>query len=69
MVNGRYIRIGTWNVEYAINARNADRLAMLREHPADIWILTETHSSLDLSATHTHPHAVSLGPAPHRPKC
>jgi hypothetical protein len=38
MVNGKYIRIGTWNVEYANNARNADRLAMLREHPADIWL-------------------------------
>jgi hypothetical protein len=57
MVNGKYIRIGTWNVEYANNARNADRLAMLREHPADIWVLTETHSSLDLSSTHTPYHS------------
>lgn len=55
MVNDRYIRIGTWNVEYAHNARNVDRLAMLTAHPADIWILTETHTSLDLSPTHS-PH-------------
>lgn len=47
------IRIGTWNVEYAHNARNSDRLALLVCNPADIWILTETHSSLDLSSTHT----------------
>jgi len=52
-VQGKYIRIGTWNVEYAHNHRNSDRLALLHENPADIWILTETHKSLDLSATHT----------------
>lgn len=52
-VPGKYIRIGTWNVEYAHNRRNSDRLALLHENPADIWILTETHKSLDLSATHT----------------
>ncbi len=49
----KYIRIGTWNVEYAKNARNPDRLALLIDNPADIWILTETHRSLDLSSTHT----------------
>lgn len=53
----KFIRIGTWNVEYARDARNVDRLAMLTAHPADIWILTETHSSLDLSATHTPHHS------------
>ncbi len=46
------IRIGTWNVEYAYNRRNGDRLAALINQAADIWILTETHSSLDLSETH-----------------
>ena len=44
------IRIGTWNVEYAKNKRNHDRLKLLRHHEADIWILTETHRSLDLSS-------------------
>jgi exonuclease III len=52
-LQGRYISIGTWNVEYARNARNMDRLAMMSAYPADIWILTETHTSLDLSSTHT----------------
>lgn len=47
------IKIGTWNVEYAKARRNPDRLKLLNDHDADIWILTETHCSLDLSQTHT----------------
>ncbi len=47
------VRIGDWYVEYAKNKRNPDRLRFLRDNPADIWVLTETHQSLDLSTTHT----------------
>lgn len=50
---GKPIRIGTWNVEYAHNVRNLDRLKLLMSHDADVWVLTETHGSLDLSETHT----------------
>lgn len=48
-----FMRIGTWNVEYAAGAsKNARRLEVLRSNPADIWVLTETHDGLDLSTTH-----------------
>jgi hypothetical protein len=47
-----FIRIGTWNVEWANGVRNPNRLAVLMSHPADIWILTETNRRLDLTATH-----------------
>ncbi len=47
------MRFGTWNVEYGFGPRNPDRLAALAAHPADIWVLTETHRDLDLSASHT----------------
>lgn len=48
------LRIGTWNVEYAAGAvRNARRAEILRDAEADVWVLTETHDELDLSATHT----------------
>src|SRR5207253_1321883 len=47
-----FIRIGTWNVEWANEARNRDHLAVLMRHPADIWILTETHRRLDIRPTH-----------------
>ena len=46
------MRIGTWNVEYGFGVRNPNRLALLKSHPADIWVLTETHHDLDLSETH-----------------
>ena len=47
------LTIGTWNVEYAAGAaKNAARLARLLAEDADIWVLTETHDELDLSATH-----------------
>ena len=56
------LRLGTWNVEYAAGAaRNLLRLERLLEVPADIWVLTETHDDLDLSATHT---AVSTAQRP-----
>jgi endonuclease/exonuclease/phosphatase family metal-dependent hydrolase len=41
------LRIGTWNVEYALTAANNDRRRrIMRTHPADIWILTETRDHL-----------------------
>ena len=46
------VKIGTWNVEYGRGERNARRLAKLREHDADVWVLTETHDEVDLSETH-----------------
>ena len=59
------LRAGTWNVEYATGKeRNRLRLARLLARPADLWILTETHDDLDLSATHT---AVSTAQRPARP--
>lgn len=57
------MRIGTWNVEYGYGVRNPDRLALLRAHPADIWVLTETHRDLDLSVTHV---SVCSEPRPRR---
>lgn len=40
------MRIGTWNVEYAYQPRlDAIRQTLVR-HPADIWVLTETHDDL-----------------------
>lgn len=62
MTAARIIRIGTWNVEYAHNARNPDRMKMLMTHPADIWVLTETHNSLKLpepySSYPSHPRPI-----------
>ena len=40
------MRIGTWNVEYAYEKRLDALHAKLAEHPADIWVLTETHDAL-----------------------
>ncbi len=40
------LRIGTWNVEYALKSRRSAQLDVFEKHPADIWILTETHDSL-----------------------
>ena len=42
------MRIGTWNVEYANHSKNPHRLELLTAHPADIWVLTETHDDLEL---------------------
>lgn len=52
------MRIGTWNVEYAAGAeKNVKRMEVIRGNPADIWVLTETHDDLDLSATHRPIHS------------
>src|SRR6266478_739572 len=52
------MRIGTWNVEYAANAeKNYARLGILRNKPADIWILTETHDELSLAPSHEPIHS------------
>ena len=57
----RRLRIGTWNVQYARGVdKNRRRRAVLDRHDADIWVLTETHDDLDLTAT--HPHAVRTEP-------
>lgn len=56
------LRIGTWNVEYAAGAaKNVSRLDRLRSEAADVWVLTETHDDLDLSATH---HAANTSQRP-----
>jgi len=48
------LRIGTWNVEYARGVeKNQARLALLAGWEAHVWVLTETHDDLDLSATHS----------------
>jgi hypothetical protein len=48
------LRVGTWNVEYARGVdKNRARLALLAGWGAHVWVLTETHDDLDLSATHT----------------
>ncbi len=46
------MRIGTWNVDRGVGSRNADRLKLIQKSIVDIWVLTETHSSLDLSKSH-----------------
>ncbi len=52
------MRIGTWNVEYGAGAeKNARRMAILVRHAADLWVLTETHDNLDLSASHVPIHS------------
>lgn len=41
------MRIGTWNVEYALKAgTNFRRRSVLRAFDADIWVLTETRDTL-----------------------
>lgn len=41
------MRIGTWNVEYALKAgSNLRRRKVLARHEADIWVLTETRDTL-----------------------
>jgi len=49
------MRIATWNVERPTpkqTLKNEARIEKIREINADIWILTETHEVIDLSATH-----------------
>lgn len=40
------MRIGTWNVEYAPDARLDVLRRVMSVHKADIWVLTETHDAL-----------------------
>lgn len=47
------MRVGTWNVQYGRRSDlNDRRLRVLQRRDADVWVLTETHDELDLSATH-----------------
>lgn len=51
------LRVGTWNVQYARGqVKNQRRLDLLTSLAADVWVLTETHDDLDLSATHRAVH-------------
>lgn len=62
MVGG--VKVGTWNVAYGrgpiVNQR---RRSELDRHPADVWVLTETHASLspgddyESFSTHARPAA------------
>lgn len=53
------LRIGTWNVEYAdVAATNARRADVLSDHPADIWVLTETHDDLRPPEAHHAAHSL-----------
>ena len=45
--------------------KNAARLEKIREIDADVWILTETHEVIDLSASH---HGASTDPSPRKPR-
>lgn len=49
------MHIGVWNLECVVfKDRNAARLDFLRARDVDIWVLTETHADIDLSASHPH---------------
>ena len=48
------LRIGTWNLEYAAGvAKNHRRKAILQAQNADIWVLTETHDTINLAPSHS----------------
>lgn len=47
------MKIGTWNVEYADEAKNRLRLQRLHQADADVWVITETHDRLDLGSGYT----------------
>lgn len=52
------VRVGTWDVEYARGAeKNNRRLAQLLARHSAVWVLTETHDDLDLSAMHDAMHS------------
>lgn len=55
---GRQMRIGTWNVGYALPRRLDALRAVLADNRADIWVLTETHDDLAPAGcpyvAHTH---------------
>jgi endonuclease/exonuclease/phosphatase family metal-dependent hydrolase len=47
------MRVGTWNVQYGRGSDlNDRRRRVMQSRDADVWVLTETHDELDLSATH-----------------
>lgn len=48
------MRIGTWNIENRIDARLNERVGILENQNAAIWVLTEVPSVFDLSRTHPH---------------
>ena len=52
------LRIGTWNVEYAYPKRLEAIRQVLANHPADIWILTETHDDLAPPGCPHHAHSL-----------
>ena len=62
------MRIGTWNIERPSlknSVKNEARLEKIREIDADVWILTETHEVIDLSASH---HGAATAPSPRKPR-
>jgi hypothetical protein len=58
------LRIATWNVEYASDAKNPQRLALIEGANTDIWVLTETQDGLDLGSSYN---AVHSEPRPKKP--
>ncbi|MBI1256549.1 MAG: hypothetical protein GC204_03675 [Chloroflexi bacterium] len=40
------MRIATWNLDHAIPIRRPALRAVMTAHPADIWVLTETHDAV-----------------------
>lgn len=62
------MKIATWNLERPKPQDidlNAARLEKIRQIDADIWIFTETHEAMDLSATH---HGAATTPSPRKPR-
>lgn len=59
------LRVGTWNVQYARGIeKNCRRLDLLASQAAQVWVLTETHDDLDLSASHRPIHSDQRYSAP-----
>ena len=49
------MRIGVWNLECVVfRDRNPARLDFLRAREVDVWVLTETHTEIDLRSSHPH---------------
>lgn len=53
------VRIGTWNLDHArARKHDAERLRVLHEADADVWVLTETNDRVELEGyvpTHSRP--------------
>lgn len=59
------LRVGTWNVQYARGMeKNQRRRDFLASKEAQVWVLTETHDDLDLSASHEPVHSDQRYSAP-----